>query len=309
MRQNTLITLGASAVCGLIAVFLARGWISEAIRDEYRDNLATVPQEQVVPFDTVPVLVAEAPLEFGDVLTPELLKIVDMPEDAIPEGTYSSLNALFVDPDLKTVVLRRMSANEMVLSQNISGPGARGSLSALVNEGMRAVSVRVDDVTGVAGFVMPSDYVDILFTRDRESGRTGDNLVSDVILQNVRVLGIDQNLNEDSSLPDIVKTVTLEVTNEEAQKLQLAMGSGRLSLTLRSAGDQSVDPTKSVHQSAIVSGSKTRATVKTTAPRRVASQSKPKPVKTTADVTIIRGDQRDEVEVQRDDVNSDLAGG
>lgn len=307
MRQNTLITLGASVVCGITAVFLARGWISDAIRTEYRQSLPTLQEVQAAEIATVPVLVADTPLEFGDILQPELLRVVEFPEEAIPAGTFESLNALFIDPNAKTIALRRFEANEVILSHAISGPGARGSLSALVTEGMRAVSVRVDDVSGVAGFVMPGDHVDLIFTRDPVSRRNGSDLISDILLQHVRVLGIDQNLNDASSTPDVVKTVTLEVSHEEAQKLQLAMGTGKLSLTLRAAGDLSVVPNKTIAKANILGKS---PNVRREAPRRTAAvKSKPAPRPTVADVTIVRGDERNQVSVLRDDNNAAVTDG
>ena len=302
MRQNTLITLGASVVCGALAVFLARGWISDAIRKEYRDSVPAMQENQAAAIATVPVLVADIPLEFGDVLSPEQLRVIDYPEDALPEGTFESYNALFVNPDVNTIVLRRIGLNEVILSHDISGPGARGSLSSRVTEGMRAVSVRVDDVSGVAGFVMPWDHVDIIFTRDPATNRNGSNLMSDILLQNVKVLGIDQNLNESSSQPDIAKTVTLEVSHEDAQKLQLAMGTGKLSLTLRSAGDLSIVKNKTIAQANLMSGS--NISVAQPVQKRPVRQASKKPVKavpTTADVTIIRGEERNQVNVLRED--------
>ena len=302
MRQNTLITLGASVVCGALAVFLARGWISDAIRSEYRQSLPAMQENQVQSIPTVPVLVADTPLEFGDILSPEVLRVVEYPEDALPEGTFESYNALFINSDVNTIALRRIGFNEVILSHDISGPGARGSLSSRVTEGMRAVSVRVDDVSGVAGFVMPWDHVDVLFTRDPATNRNGSNLQSDILLQNVKVLGIDQNLNETASTPDIAKTVTLEVTHDDAQKLQLAMGTGKLSLTLRAAGDLVIVQNKTIAQSNLMTGVSLPSAkpVQQRKPRRTAKAA-PKPVPTTADVTIIRGDERNQVNVLREE--------
>ena len=311
MRQNTLITLGASVVCGITAVFLARGWISDAIRQQY----APPPPSQTFQplMNTVPVLVADIPLSFGDLLTPESVRVIDYPEDALPEGTFESLNTLFVDPSVNTIALRRISANEVILSHAISGPGARGSLSARVTEGMRAVAVRVDDVTGVAGFVMPGDHVDILFTRDPETRRNGSNLMSDILLQSVKVLGIDQNLNDSATQPDIAKTVTLEVTHDDAQKLQLAMGTGKLSLTLRAAGDLSVVKNKTVARANLMTGSSVSTQKQRYRPAQKVAKKTEQARPTVADVTIIRGEERNQVSVLRDENTSSggdaLAGG
>jgi pilus assembly protein CpaB len=111
----------------------------------------------------------------------------------------------------------------------VTGPGQRASLSAVITSGMRATTIRVNDVLGVAGFVLPGDRVDIMLTRQIIQ----DQPITDVLLQNVKVLGIDQRADEQNNQPDVVKAVTLEVTAEQAQKLTLAAEVGTLSLALR----------------------------------------------------------------------------
>ena len=313
MRQSTLITLGASVAFGVFAVFLARGWINDAIHDEY-SNRDEPSQQALDDFreDLVQVVVLNSDLNFGDVLTPDVLKVVEYPLDAVPEGTYETLNSIFVDPAQRTIVLRRMARNEAVLNYKISGPGARGSLSALITEGMRAVSVRVNDVAGVSGFVMPGDYVDVIYTRDDQSRRNGNALKADILLQNVKVLGINQDLNDQSATPNIAKTVTLEVANVDAQKLHLAQDAGKLSLTLRSAGDASIERNTTVAQQSILSSAQKPAPVwrKTVVKKPVSTSSKKSNL---ANVTIIRGDERDQVQVLKEDsvktTTETLAGG
>ena len=118
----------------------------------------------------------------------------------------------------KRVVLASIEANEPVLASKITGPGQRATLSAVIGAGMRAVTIRVNDVEGVAGFVLPGDHVDVLLTRlpDKRSGDT------DVVLQNVKVLAVDQLADDSSEKPAVVKAVTLEVDTVSAQKLSLA---------------------------------------------------------------------------------------
>lgn len=313
MRQSTIITLGASVAFGIFAVILARGWVDDAIRDEYSRRALPVDQTvaQIDSRDYVSVVVISADVDFGDTLTPDMLRVAEFPSDAVPAGTYQSLSNIFVEPGSPTIVLRRMARNEAVLDYKISGPGARGSLSALISDGMRAVSVRVTDVSGVSGFVMPGDYVDVLYTRDDETRRNGNNLKSDVLLQNVKVLGIDQDLNDMNDVPSLVKTVTLEAANIDAQKLHLAQDAGKLSLTLRRAGDTVLDNSKSVDQTSILSGQQKTVRYKRTSTTSV--KAAPKPASRLADVTIIRGEQRDQVQVLKDpdttDQNNTLAGG
>jgi len=158
---------------------------------------------------------------------------------------------------------------------------------------------------------MPGDYVDVLYTRDDETRRNGNNLKSDVLLQNVKVLGIDQDLNDMNDVPSLVKTVTLEAANIDAQKLHLAQDAGKLSLTLRRAGDTVLDNSKSVDQTSILSGQQKTVRYKRTSTTSV--KAAPKPASRLADVTIIRGEQRDQVQVLKDpdttDQNNTLAGG
>lgn len=319
MRQNTLITLGASLAFGVLAVFLARGWIDDAIEMEYQ-NVAlpkqSVKQAAVPVIQTEPVIVFDVDVEFGDVLTPELVRVVDYPADAVPMGSYSSINDMFVDMNKRTVALAAMARNELVMDHRISGPGARGTMSALVTPGMRAVSIRVDDMAGVAGFVMPGDHVDIIYRRDPSGERDTVNLVADILLQNVKVLGIDQNLNAQSSDPDLVRTVTLEVDTKQAQILHIAGDSGDLSLTLRAAGDKLVGETVTVTQKSLVR----KRAAKAVKPKRRAPKPISKPVPAEGDkvaqVTIIRGETRNQVNVlsenNTDEKTSDadtLAGG
>lgn len=303
MRTNTLVTLGASAAFGIMAIVLARGWINDAIESEFRHKGAQAVQSVQPPaIDTVPILVADAAYGFGDELTPQGLRLVDFPQDAVPDGAFSSFDELFTQPNQRTIVLARMAFNEPVLDFRISGPGARGSLSALISEGMRATAIRVNDVAGVAGFVLPGDFVDIIFTRDEESRRAGDAMLSDVILQNVRVLGIDQNLNNQASNPDVVKAVTVEVSNADAQRLHLAMEVGRLSLTLRKAGEQTVGPNQTLSPQSIATGkapAPKRIVRRKSAPKTAPAMAAPTPSQ-TAEITIIRGETRDSVSVAKD---------
>ena len=297
MRINTLVTLGASAAFGIMAIVLARGWIEGAVKNEFSNKRMPTETAAAPLYDTVPVLVADVPLNFGDALTRENLRLVDMPEDIVPEGGYFSFEELFSDPGQQTVVLSRMNYNEPIIGFKISGPGGRGSLSALISEGKRATAIRVTDVAGVAGFVLPGDSVDIIYTRNETSRRGGSGvLLSDVLLQNVKVLGIDQDLDKQSSSPSVVSTVTVEVTNEDAQKLHLAMDAGRLSLTLRRVGETNVESERRITSKGLVSVAK-RKPNPWKAPSPAKKIEPPKVIDQVANITIIRGEDRDEVNV------------
>ena len=305
MRLNTLVTLGASAAFGIMAVILARGWINDAIESEFRDSrpTANLAVETIKGF---PVVIAANDLGFGDELTAEALRIVNYPEDAIPFGSYTSLDDVFTDLSKRTVVLSQMRLNEPLMDYKISGPGGKGSLSARISEGYRAAAISVTDVSGVAGFIVPGDFVDVIYTHDPQTRRNGNELIADILLQNIKVLGVDQNQNESSSAPDLARTVTVEVTNADAQRLHLALDSGKLSLTLRAAGETILEPSLTVKASQLGKAPVKQARRRIYKPQLVI----PKPEGSNiAQVTIIRGDTRDEVSVVREETKLELAGG
>jgi len=185
-------------------------------------------------------VVAAAPLRFGMPLSQQTLREVSWPREAIPAGTFGSMQQLLAGG--KRIVLASIEANEPVFASKITGPGQRATLSAVTEPGMRAITIRVNDVEGVAGFVLPGDHVDVLLTQqpDKHSGNT------DVVLQNAKVLAVDQLADDSSEKPSVVKAVTLEVETVSAQKLSLAASLGTLSLVLRKAGEASHEGTRRV---------------------------------------------------------------
>ena len=194
----------------------------------------------VLPQQTRTVVVAAAPLKFATVLTPEMLSEVPWPAEHVPADTFTSKAALLASG--QRVVLVNIAKNEPVLGTKLTGPGQRASLSIMIAEGRKAVTIRVDDVLGVAGFVQPDDHVDVLLTRNERPATptsatksAAAGVYTDVLLQNIRVLAIDQ-LAERNLPAKPVKAVTLEVETDDAQKLVLAASVGQLSLALRRAG-------------------------------------------------------------------------
>ncbi len=184
---------------------------------------------------TAAVLVAKQDLPFGEVIKPDFIKVVQWPADALPENIVASRNELLEGPEGERIVIRSFVAGEPFLRSKVSGYGGKPVLSRKVTENMRAFSIRINDVSGVAGFLLPSDRIDVLLTREL-NGRP-ENTVTDVIIQNVGVLGIDQLANEEADQPVVAKTATVEVTPEQAQKLALAQQLGTLSLSLRNFAD------------------------------------------------------------------------
>jgi len=226
VRSSTFVMIGFAVLFGLIAVFLAQMWLNNAA-DE---RLKSIEAQRKAPPPTRTIVVAARPLRFGEELNASALREISWPENALPAGAFAKSADLTA---AKRVVLLPIDANEAILASKITGPGQRATLSAMIGDGMKAVTIRVNDVEDVGGFIMPGDHVDVLLTRQGEK----NNAVNDVVLQNVRVLGIDQLADQRAEKPAVVKAVTIEVDPTEGQKIALAATVGTLSLLLRKAGD------------------------------------------------------------------------
>jgi pilus assembly protein CpaB len=226
VRTSTIVMIGFAVVFGLLAVFLANAWLNNRA-DEQMRNLAA--QQKTAPA-THTIVVASRPLKFGDVLGTFSLREMPWPDNALPKGAFGRIGDLTAS---KRIVLTPIAVNEPILASKITGPGQRATLSAVLTDGMKAVTIRVNDVEDVAGFVLPGDHVDVLLTRP------GDKKVSvnDVVLQNAPVLAVDQTADDTADKPSVVKAVTLEVDEIGGQKLALASVVGTLSLLLRKAGE------------------------------------------------------------------------
>ena len=220
MRGQGLIILGVAILIGLAAVFLANSY------------LGRVEQQQTTTAQgMVKVAVASVPLDFGTPITPDKIRLVDWPASSLPEGTFSSIPQL-LPMNHTRVALRPMAANEPILRSKISGEGGRAAISAVLDPTKRAVAVRLSDVAGVGGFVLPGDVVDVLVTRTPMNPNGNSQQITDILLQKVRVIAIDQDASDSTDKPAIGKTATLEVAQVDAQKLALAQQVGQLSLAL-----------------------------------------------------------------------------
>lgn len=225
MKLGTVFVIAGAILTGGIAAMTARN-IMLAQRAALQSPHATI-------------VIAMQPLGFGTPLTRDNIQEVPWASSVIPEGAFSSIEELTKEG--QRVALTQIAKNEPILSGRITGPGQKASLSALIEPGMRAVTVRVDDVRGVAGFIMPGDRVDVALTRTDDH-----NSFTDVLLQNVKVLAIDQLVNERQEHAQVAKAVTLEVTTQQGQKLVLASGAGTMSLILRQAGGTDPEPVRRV---------------------------------------------------------------
>lgn len=229
MRARTLLTTAIAIFFGLIAVFLVQNYLGNARRAALRAG-------QTGP--SIPVVVAAQPIARGMTLTPDLLKVVSYPVNAVPNGSLQDMTAFSGGKTSARIALRSLAPNEPVLSGRITAPGARNNLSAALGDGMRAVALRSGEVAGVGGFVLPEDHVDILVTRSVEGvGANNQSTVTQLLGENIRVLAVDQSDNNEAVKPVVSRVVTVEVTPDQAQAISLAQAVGQVSLALRQDND------------------------------------------------------------------------
>ena len=227
--------IGFAVVFGLLAVFIAQVWLNNQA-----NMRAKSMQAKDKPVATQTIVVAAQPLRFGAELAAPMLKEIPWPAQALPPGAYHKINDILAGG--RRVVLTAIEADEPVLALKITGAGQRATLSALVRKGMKAVTIRVNDVEGVGGFVLPGDHVDVVLTRQIDKGQA----TTEVVLQDARVLAVDQTADDRAAKATVVKSVTLEVSTVEAQKVWLASSVGNLSLLLRNAGETAEAKTRKV---------------------------------------------------------------
>ena len=241
MRGSTVVMLLIALVFGAGAVFFANIWLSS--QSSRPAQVATTAST----VETSTIVVAARDLSFGQPLNAEVLREIPWPKSSIPDGAFAKITELTADG--RHVVLTSISPNEPVLKWKISGAGARASLSAIVGAGMRAVAIRINEVVGVGGFILPGDHVDVLYTRGGGDGGSS----TDILIQNVRVLAIERVADQKKSEPIMGNVATVEVTTLDAQKIALAQTTGSLSLTLRSAGSIDQAPAQRVVEQELVS--------------------------------------------------------
>ena len=239
MRFRLALALVLAFICAGGAVYLSNAWF-QAQFARFQD-MAKEPE--AAPVKTV--IVAATALEYGVALTPAMLKPIAWPADEVPEGAFLSTKDLFAKGS--RAVLTPMARNEPILAMKVTKPGEPASLSAMLAEGTKAVTIRVDDVLGVAGLIKPGDRVDVLWTRAQGSD---GNKYTEVLLQNVKVLAIDQKVdegkNKNGKSAGYAKAVTIEVGTLQSQKVALATSVGRLYLTLRNVGREASESTRRV---------------------------------------------------------------
>jgi pilus assembly protein CpaB len=215
-RSTNLAILVVAVILGGLAAFLARSWLQS-------HSTGTDAQK------TVPILVATDTLAFGAPIGAKDVREVAWPAQLSPEGAFANFAELTKSG--RRITLSPFVRDEPIIASKVSAPDQRASLSTLIEKGKRAVTVAVDDVRGVAGFIFPGDFVDVVLTRTDNSA--GPQNFSAVILQHVKVLAIDQMAGQRQEHPTVAKAVTVEVDPEQALRILLAANVGKLSLILR----------------------------------------------------------------------------
>ena len=216
MRSRGLLMLFIAAIAGLAAVFLAARWMQGQGGDQGR------------------IAVANADIELGGRLSPEMIRMADWPSGSVPAGAFNEAAKLD-----GRVVLVSMQRGEPLTETRLAPIGTKGGLSAVVPQGKRAMTVRVNDVIGVAGFALPGTYVDVMVNTQGEGAQRGDRdrTISKIVLERILVLAVAQEADRDSTKPKVVNAVTLELTPHDAELIDLARSVGTLSLVLRNQTD------------------------------------------------------------------------
>lgn len=191
----------------------------------------------------IPVVIASSAIAYGARLEAGNLTVVSMPRGAVPQGAFSTVAQVVNQPGGAPVALQPISPHEAVLPTRLSGPGARATLAAAINPGMRAYTIGVTDVLGGGGHVLPGDRVDVVLTRELpgDNETRGRRLISSVVTQDVRVLGMDLNVDPTSTTAAVAHTATLELTLQDSVRLALATQAGTLSLALRRTGSNEIE--------------------------------------------------------------------
>lgn len=274
MKTKGLVFLFVAMLAGLAAVLLGTKWLqSRAGGDGNR------------------IAVAAVELQLGGQVTSEAVRLVEWPSSSVPKGAFTDIAALN-----GRVAITGIQPGEPILESRLAPVGTKGGLSAVVPEGKRAITVRVNDVVGVAGFALPGNYVDIMVNTEAAGAdrNNEDKMISKIVLERILVLAVAQEANRDETKPKVVNAVTLEVTPEQAERLDLARSVGNLSLVLRNQVDANPTDTAGITKAMLlrtsVEAPTAAAPVKAAAPRRTAAKPRPAPAPSASVcVEVIRG--------------------
>jgi pilus assembly protein CpaB len=229
MPLRTIATFAIAIVLGLIAVVLINVYMGGTRKAQVAQAQAGVGS---------PVVVAQAPISRGGVIQPAQLKVVNYPAGSVPAGAFTTISQLTGGKDQQRIALRDLGPDEPVLANRVTLPGGKLNLATEISPGMQAVTFHSNDVAGVGGFVLPNDRVDIMLSRSVGGGNNTQTMpLTQVIAENIRVLGVDQSDDQEQNKPVVAKAITVEVTPEQAQQITLAQSMGTVSLALRHVDD------------------------------------------------------------------------
>ncbi|MAM62523.1 Flp pilus assembly protein CpaB [Maritimibacter sp. UBA3975] len=246
------------AVFGLVLVVglgLA-GFAVYMAKDYIGDYQAALEQERAARaqmVETAEIFVVNESLGYGTRITDENIRLVRFPVDAIPEGAFKTAEELFPQGEKRyRTVLRAMEKDEALLEVKVTAAGADAGVSARLGAGMRAFAIRVDVASGVSGFLRPGDKVDIYWTGRGSSDSVTSQDVTKLIQTNIRIIAIDQTADQDRTAPTVARTVTVEATPEQVAALAQAQATGRMSLSLVGAQDESVAEAVEIDQDTLL---------------------------------------------------------
>lgn len=240
-NKRFLIVLAGALVFGLLAAVSVSRYLSSA--QAYANNLSTV-------------VVAKVEIPVGTKIIAEQVDTVQVPANTTPDGTFESVDKL-----VGRVAVVNIAPRETITDSKLAPEGTAGGLSAVIPEGYRAMTVKVDDAAGISGFIQPGALVDVVVVINPPDKATNQDPVSKIVLQNIKVLANGQNIDhpKDEREANAVKAVTLQVTPEQAEKLALASNEGKLQLVMRNQIDQGDTQTTGVDKRSLLTGE--RATV------------------------------------------------
>jgi len=235
-NKRLLFVLAGALVFGLLAAVSVSRYLSGA---------------QAYAKDLNNVAVAKVAIPVGTKIIPEQISIVQFPKGSMPDGTFDSAEKL-----AGRVAVVNIAARETLTDTKLAPVGSVGGLSAVIPEGYRAMTVKVDDVVGVSGFIMPGSLVDVVVVIVPAEKALTQDPISKIVLQNIKVLANGQNIDhpKDEREANTVRAVTLQVTPEQAEKLALASTEGKLQLVMRNAVDQDDTQTAGVNKRILLGG-------------------------------------------------------
>lgn len=237
-NKRLIIALLAAVAFGLIAAVSVSRYLASA--QAYTKNLSNV-------------VIAKVEIPVGSRIIKEHLAVAQFPRNVTPEGAIAVID----DKLIGRVVVTRISPRDPVTESRLAPIGAAGGLSSVIPEGFRAMTVKVDDVVGVSGFIMPGTLVDVVVVTSPPKTSGQQEMISKIVLQNIKVLASGQNIDKpknDREVERSVKAVTLQVTPEQAEKLALASSEGKLQLVMRNSVDQGDEVTPGANKSSLLSG-------------------------------------------------------